>query len=392
MRVALLSTLEHEHRPGMVRPAFVSFAGARVVERQLDLALALGCERVACLVDGIGAEVLELQHRAERAGAKFVGLREASRLSGMVSAGDELLVMAPGVLPDRNTVERVLTKAAVLGFPADIAIPLGYERIDLEFGWSGVLLTHGGVVERLTELPPDTDAPSALMRIALQTGTRLVPIERRLIDDGEWHLNATAEALAAREKRWIAAQRETVPFTAPGIAVAERAGARLARDIVGRATEIVPLAIAGLSAIGALGLAIVGMPAIGLGFATSSALFMGIARVIERVASQGQIKPKRHPLLKLLDRVIDPIFILLLILAAPAQFGILRAFVPLVLFGLLQLGEKHGNEKWRLTYADRILLGSLLIPAAVFGFSTEAAALIALLVLASRFFAQFRAE
>lgn len=392
MRIALLSTLEREPRPGVVRPAFVSFAGARVVERQLDLALALGCERVACLVEGIGAEVLELQHRAERAGAKFVGLREASRLSGMVSAGDELLVIAPGVLPDRSTIERVLAKPAVLAFPADLAVPLGYERIDLEFAWSGILLTHGGVVERLTELPPDADAPSALMRIALQSGTRLMPIERRLIDEGEWHLDATAEALAIREKKWIAAQREAIPFTAPGIAVAERAGARLARDIVGKTAESGPLIIAGLSAVTSLSLAVVGMPAIGLGFATASALFMRIGRVIERVANQGQIKPKGHPLLKLLDFALDPIFIVLLILAAPAEMGLLRAFVPLVLFGLLRLGERHGSASWRMTYADRIMLGALLVPAAILGFSTEIAAAIALLVLLSRFFVPFRAE
>ena len=392
MRIALLSTLDRDPRPGRMRPAFVPFAGARVIDRQLDLALSLGCEAVACMADGIGREVIELQHRAERAGAKFMALREPAKLSGLVTATDEILVIASGVLPDAATTERLLTKPAVIAFPADIAVPAGFERIDPEFAWSGVLLTRGNLVERLVEMEPDIDVPSVLMRLALQSGTRLVPAERKLVDENDWTIDATREGLAARELRWIEAQREPVSFNAPGIAIAERAGTRLARDIVGGRGENGPVVASGVFTLFSIAAGALSMPAVGLALVTMAALFARMGRVVERVANKGQVAAKRSPLLKLLESSLDVIFILLIYLASSEESELTRVFVPLVLLGLLRLGERHGSEVWRRTYADRILLGFLLAPAAFLGFGAQAAAVIALLVLVTRFFGPFRKD
>ena len=392
MRIALLSTLDRDPRPGRIRPAFVPFAGARVIDRQLDLALSLGCEAVACMADGIGREVIQLQHRAERAGAKFMALREPAKLSGLVTATDEILVIASGVLPDAATTERLLTKPAVIAFPADVAVPAGFERIDPEFAWSGVLLTRGNLVERLVEMEPDIDVPSVLMRLALQSGTRLVPAERKLVDENDWTIDATREGLAARELRWIEAQREPVSFHAPGIAIAERAGTRLARDIVGGRGENGPVVASGVLALFSIAAGALSMPAIGLAFVTFAALFARIGRVVERVAKKGQVAPKRSPLLKFLESSLDILFILLIYLASSQESDLTRIFVPLVLMGLLRLGESHGSDVWRRTYADRILLGFLLTPATFLGFGAQAAAIIALLVLATRFFGPFRKD
>lgn len=390
MRIALLSTLDRDPKPGRTRPAFVPFAGARVIDRQLDLALSLGCEAVACMADGIGREVIELQHRAERAGAKFMALREPAKLSGLVTATDEILVIASGVLPDAQTTERLLTKPAVIAFPADIAVPAGFERIDPEFAWSGVLLTRGNLVERLVEMEPDIDVPSVLMRLALQSGTRLVPAERKLVDQNDWTIDATREGLAARELRWIEAQREPVSFNAPGIAVAERAGTRLARDVVGGRGENGPVVASGVFALSSVAAGALSMPAVGLALVTLAALFSRMGRVVERVANKGQVAAKRSPLLKFLEASLDILFILLIYLADPDESDLTRIFVPLVLMGLLRLGERHGSEVWKRTYADRILLGFFLAPAAFLGFGVQAAAVIALLVLLTRFFGPFR--
>ncbi|MBX7515312.1 hypothetical protein K3179_12235 [Qipengyuania sp. GH38] len=392
MRIALLSTLDRDPRPGRIRPAFVPFAGARVIDRQLDLALSLGCEAVACMADGIGREVIQLQHRAERAGAKFMALREPAKLSGLVTATDEILVIASGVLPDAATTERLLTKPAVIAFPADIAVPAGFERIDPEFAWSGVLLTRGNLVERLVEMEPDIDVPSVLMRLALQSGTRLVPAERKLVDENDWTIDATREGLAARELRWIEAQREPVSFHAPGIAIAERAGTRLARDIVGGRGENGPVVASGVLALFSIAAGALAMPAFGLAFVTFAALFARIGRVVERVAKKGQVAAKRSPLLKFLESSLDILFILLIYLASSEESDLTRIFVPVVLMGLLRLGESHGSDVWRRTYADRILLGFLLTPATFLGFGAQAAAIIALLVLATRFFGPFRKD
>ena len=390
MRIALLSTLDRNPAPGRVRPAFASFAGAMIVERQLDLAIQLGVERVACLVDAVESEVVQLQHRAERAGVKFRAIRRPDRLSGMVTSDDELLVFASGLLPDDNAVHFAVKRKSVLALPADLAVPLGYERIDLELAWAGVTLLPGAAVERLSDLPRDIDIPSALMRIALQSGVGVTRLPRELLADGKWHLDPDRETLDMREKKWIDAQRRKIAFSAPGMAVAERAGARLARDLLGKTGQSLPIVLAGVSAIAALGAGIIEYTTVGFGLTTMTALFAHMGEVVERVSRLGRPECKENPLQRVLGYVVDPIYIILLLIAAPAELGIVGPFIPLMLFGLLHLGARHASKAWRATYSDRILLGLLLTPASFFGFSLEMAAAIALLVLATRFFGRFR--
>lgn len=390
VRIALLSTLDRDPQGSGLRPAFAQFAGTMVVERALELALRLGCERVLCLVEAVEREVVELQHRAERAGAKFRAIRRPTELVGAVTADDELLVIASGVLPDDEAVEAALDRKAVLSFPADLAVPLGYERIDLELAWAGAMLAPGHLVERLGDLPEDVDVPSSLMRLALQSGTRIVPMERKLLAEGQWHLDADRKALELREKRWIDTQRRDIAFTAPGLAVAERAGARLARDIVGTPAEQLPTYAAIGAVTGSLGAATFGHPTIALGLATMAALFGHMGDVVERVSRLGKPRSKPGLIQRVLGHLIDPLFVVLLIVAAPEQFGILRAFVPIMLIGLLRLGEQYASEKWRHIYADRIFLGSMLSAAAFFSVSAQTAAVIALIALLSRFLGPIR--
>ena len=112
--------------------------------------------------------------------------------------------------------------------------------------------------------------------------------------------------------------------------------------------------------------------------------------MIERIASKGDTGAKRGSFVKLLQHLSDPLVIYLMYAASLQESDWVRLFVPAMLVGLLRLGEWHGNEDWRRTYADRILLGTILCAAAFFGVSAEVGAFIALLVLISRFLAPFR--
>lgn len=394
MRIALLSTLDQAAglRPGAPNPAFAQFAGASVVERQLDLALALGCATIACLTDSIGREVLALQHRAEKAEAKFVTMREPRALSGLVSAGDELLLLAPAVLPDAAAVMRHVARPAVLVFPAEPAVGLGYERINAEVAWTGVLLAPGSIVERLGDLPPDIDVPSALLRIALQSGSRSVPLEKRLLDEGEWHLRGTSEELTEREARFIHSHAAPAPFTAPGLAVAERLGARLAQDLLGKGGARVPMLVAGVAGFAALALGFAGLPGLGVGTAVLMTVFAAMGQVIERIGQAGELHPHRSLLSRAIDALTDPVLIALIALASPAEDGWLRVFVPLMLFGMVQLGARYGSRRWRMSYRDRIVLTLLLLPAAILGLVQPVAAALALAAMMALFFDLGRAR
>ena len=390
MRIALLSTDTADAAASGPGSGFALFAGLMLIERQLDLAVSLGCERAICLADTIGCEVIRLQQRAESAGVKFRAVRGASRLAGMINPDDELLAIAPGILADNDAVRAGLDRKAVLGLPADLAVPLGYERIDMHLAWAGIMLVQGSIIEHLSSLPEDVDIMSSLMRLSLQSGTPAVSLDRTLLADGHWHLNPDRATLDMREKRWIDAQRRQITFRAPGLALAEHAGARLARDVLGRAGQAAPAAGAALLTMGAIVAGAVAHPAIGLALLTCAALLSRMGEVVNRVARHVVQDAGRNPLLVVLQYMIDPVLVILLILAAPAQLALLSMFVPLMLVGLLRLGEEHSNERWRATYADRISLCAVLALAGVFGYATHAAAAIALIALGSRFLKPFR--
>lgn len=392
MRVALLSTLDHSPALGRVRPAFRFFAGSRIIDRQLDLALAAGCTTVACLVDGIGREVIDVQKRAEEAGIRFLALQDPRPLSGIVSAADELLVVGAGILPADEIALKHVAKPGVLVFPADDAVPLGYERIDAEFAWSGILLTRGSAVERLAELPPDADVISALLRITLQQGVRIQPIEKRLLDDGRWHLDPSPEQLVEREAHWISSHAAPAGFAAPGLAVAERVGARLAKDVLGGKWARMPAIAAGVSGILALGMAFNGWHLPAFGFGVLMAICAAAGDTVERIAAAGQANAKRSPLAQTVDWITDPILALLIATASPEDITWLRLFVPVVLFATLRLGQRWSAARWRDTYRDRIALSLALLPAVFLGLVQPVVAVLAIVVLISLFLAPASGE
>ncbi|MBX7502803.1 hypothetical protein K3181_15285 [Qipengyuania sp. YG27] len=385
MRIALLSVLHSPADPRAVPAPYRTLAGARLVDRQLDIALAAGCETVACLAGTVGREVIALQHRAEAAGARFIALRDPHKLSGIVAAQDELLVFEAGVLPDEAAIARHLAKPGILVFPEDPAIARGYERIDAHFAWAGALLVRGSAVEQLAHLPGDVDAPSALLRIALQSGTRTYPLETRLLDEHGWLRDPSAEELAARERSWVAGHADVAPFSAPGLAIAERLGVRLAQDTMGGNLPRVLALSSAIACLLALSSAIAGWMIPGFGFAVMAALFFAMEGVVRRVAHAGQLRPQVPMLVQALTVLLDPLLVILIARASPEDSEWLRLFVPVVLFGLLHLGERIAARRWRRSYADRVLLTVLLVPAAVLGIMQPVAGVLALGVLLSLF-------
>lgn len=385
MRIALLSVQHSPIDQRTVPAPFRTLAGARLVERQLDIALAAGCDTITCLATTVGREVMDLQHRAEAAGARFIALRDPHKLSGLVAAQDELLVFAAGVLPDEDVILRHLSKPCVLVFPEEPAIQRGYERIDANFAWSGALLARGTAVEQLAQLPGDVDVPSALLRIALQGGTRTQPLEIRLLEEHVWLNDPAPDELAARERSWVAGHADVASYTAPGIAVAERIGVRLARDaLAGNLPRILGLSAA-LAALLALAFSMSGFSLAGFACAALAAIGLAMEGVVRRVAHAGRLRPRTPRLVQGLATLLDPLLIVLIALAAPETEGWLSLFVPVILFAILHLGMRIAAHRWQRTYADRVALTLLLVPAVAFGIILPVSAALALAAIMSLF-------
>ena len=116
MRAALISMTGQPRAADGGAP--LALAGKSLARRQLDFALAAGCESVIVLGDGASAEAIALRHAAEAGGARFQAIRDSRGLLGAVRAEDELLALSPGLLPEAPEALEVLASVGVGGCSA----------------------------------------------------------------------------------------------------------------------------------------------------------------------------------------------------------------------------------------------------------------------------------
>lgn len=277
MLVALLSSLEPAGEGATCPRAFLKIAGRSVIERQVDLALALRCERVICVAAGITPEILAAQRVAEREGRQFHAVRSIEALRVQVSAADELLVIADGVLPDADLLGAAFAqRRGVAAFPADMALAHGFERIDAGQAWAGALRCSGGDLERLADLPADIDPLSALMRATLQTGRAIVPIPAEALAEGRWPLIDTAQKARSAGRRTVERRFVPAPWSAPLNAAADRiTGMQADRLLRGGGSGVWLLGGGALLALG-------GLVTTGAGYLTAGLGLLGLAAALIR--------------------------------------------------------------------------------------------------------------
>ena len=184
--------------------AFLRVGGMTVARQQLSLVLALGCERVVCIAQGLAPELIELQHVAEAAKAQFHVVPGARPLAGLVTASDEVIALADGLFASAAETASLLEQGqAVLVQPIEPGLAAGFERIDLNLAAAGAMRLPGRLVERIADLPADCDAASSLQRIALQAGVCQRPIP--LLGQGDlfWILVRSEDEAHALEPQWI---------------------------------------------------------------------------------------------------------------------------------------------------------------------------------------------
>lgn len=380
MRIALISMLGEG-------AAEVRLAGHSLAWHQLQAAIALACERIVCLAEAPGAELATLQREAERRGATFHAIAHHRGLSGLVRAADTLLVFAPGVLPDRDWLAQAFGgRAGVAVLPAEGAVELGFERIDRERAWAGVLATRGDAVEALSALPPDADPIGGLLRVALQRGAGGVAVPDKWLDDGRWALVASPAAAERYQTGWYLRHVPAPAFDRPGAALAHRIACGLV-DRVSNAARTATGMIAGGIAI-ALASAIggyLGQTAASLAGLTLASAFLAVGTALGRLSRAGTGESARTWPGEARKALLD--LSLLAIAASPGEFeGWTAVFAALVLVAVIRLAEDDEAPRVLRPLSDRTVVFGLLTGAAAAGVFAPAMAALALLGLALRVF------
>lgn len=362
MLVGLISICVPSEDDAAIPRGLLRFAGQSVAARQIDLALHLGCERIVCLVEDIGHEVIALQEIARAGGARFNAVSGGLSLLGQVTSGDEIIAFADGILPQAEAVERHLgEKPGVLVLPAEGAVEQGYERIDAEWAWAGVLRARGSIVEGLSQLPADIDPVSALLRIALQRGSRIVPLDGGKARRVGWLLATSEGVLVEHEDRYLRDHAPRASFLRPARALADRIALWLAPAALDRDRSGAPFVWSGMAAgAAALGLGIYGWPLWGMGLLALASFIKAIGDTLGDTLGAIRQKRKRFPILgSLFSYLFEGAFIALCILASERVPAFETGFLALILVGLLHLLKGISSNRIAEPMRDSTLIFAL---------------------------------
>ena len=397
MRVALLSLVERAERHSDGGRGELLVGGRPLIEHQLAQALALGCRRIAVLVDQAVADLGPLRHAAARVGAQLHIIGNGIDLVPLVTPADDLIVLADGLFASPDAVLALLgQEQGVLCFPIDEGLGAGFERIDINRAYAGAMHLPGRLVSRLADLPGEWSVPSALMRLAVQAGVPLRPAPAQLLAAGGWRLLANEADAHRAEQDWVRMHVPASAITMPGAWLANLAVRELGPTLLHAGTRPALIGVgAGLLSLLGVGAGWFGATSIGLVLVGLAWLVGRATDLLAEIERAALIRPPvRFRTDGLLDWFFDALFVVLCAWRIEDQAGssiggpalAASLFAPLVLFGLLRLlpriEPRTNGRRWRLGWlADRLIAAGVLAAAsATLPFGT-AVSLIALLLL-----------
>lgn len=285
MRIALVSATERTPE-GELR-AEQLLAGRSVLEWQIDLALALGCERIICLCQSQSSDfVIGEQRRVEGQGLSFHAVRNHLQMVSLIRADDQIFVQLGGLIVEQLGIIAALKSQenldnVILALRSDHALsstnPDDFQRIDMDRHWGGIAVLPGECALALKEMPEDGDAVSLLLRLGLQARVPCNNVPAAMLDNDRWILAGNREAMEQRGRALIAASLPLTTWIGPGVALAGSVVRLSANRWLSQGGEIsAGIAIAGMLA--ATGLAAFGLGVAGLGVAAISAFAASLAK------------------------------------------------------------------------------------------------------------------
>lgn len=357
--------------------AFLRIGGLSVARQQVALALQLGCERIVCIAAGPSAEMVEIQQLIEARGAQFQLIRQARALVGMVSAVDEVVVLADGLFASTSAAIPLLEEGQAVSIqPIEQGLAAGFERIDLNYAFGGAMRLPGRLVERLAELPAECDATSALLRIALQAGVRQKPIPQADQTRLFWTLVRSEDEAHALEPLWIRQRTrgEGAPSLARSVALLAVRGFGPALLHAGSGSSMLFVAAMVLSLLG-FGSGWLGIAALGLGFAAIGWIVLEAAEMLARIESEQDAPRRRLEVRSVYGSVLDVLIVMLTTWGSVWERGLGLGeglFPAFVLVALLRILPRLLSDHWTGWFNDRALLALLMAGAMLAGMAREA--------------------
>ncbi len=353
--------------------AYLHVGGATLARHQLGIALALECQRIVCIAREVTPPLIALQHEAESIGVRLHVIAGPRALAGLVTANDELIVFTEGLLAAPQEAIGLLEAGhAVLVQPIESGLAAGFERIDINHAAAGAMRVPGRLVEALADLPADCDIPSALTRIALQSGIAMQPVPAAAREGARWKLVHDEAEAHAIESAWIRLHMGEGQLPTPGILLARLSVLAFGPSLLHAGSGWF------LVALGAAAIMLLALGTAWFGYASLALVLCAVAWTIRRAS--GLLERVEHDSLNLrksaisgeriLGWLLDLELIAVIFWSAPLppwESLLDRLFPPFILIALVQLLPRVMLRGWIAWLEDRALLALLLALAAALG-------------------------
>lgn len=393
MRTALLQSVKRTET-GDLR-AEMTLGGRSVLAWQVDLARAMGVQRIVCLCETPGAQVLALQRDVENSGGEFHAIRSNLQLASLVRADDELVMLLDGLVVDQTKAlefafsDDALRKG-IATIPADHALAEAhsddFERIDRDRHWAGFAAMRAGQVHKLADMPPDGDAMSLLLRLALQSRVECRDLSGESLASRRWMLADSSSALAERELALVEAGAEVSSWMGPGRAAASLIVRKITPRWIESGADVSALAAAALL-LGGLLLAGFGFGSTGLTVAALGALGGALSEAWSGLKRRLWSQKRVGWLHSVIPIGVDiAAATALLLVYGFDENPVVQIALPILAIGLAHHLGKGTGGKALAFWQDRALHLAFFAVAAATGFLGEALSVFALAALAHLIF------
>jgi hypothetical protein len=366
LRVALLSLTDAvAGEPNGLR-GYLTIGGRSLARHQLGLALALGCTRVIVVTEQLTGEVIALQHAAEAGGARFHVIAHAHALLPLVTAEDELFVLADGLLAlPEIALAHLEAGPGVLALPVEEGVAAGFERIDINHAFAGMIRMPGRVVAGLGDLPSEWNAHAALLRLSVQARLPMRMLPGALLGDGRWVVVHSENEAHAVEPIWLRLHTATAHVRSPGEWIAGQLVHRVGPALLHAGTRPWVVAMGGVVALLlAVGSGWFGWQTAGFGLLALAWIMVRVAALMTRIERESLLETgKMAPTGLWFELAIDAAFVVLAIWrselskVAGVPFAI-GWFPPLVFILLLHFAPNVMPQgRWTWWLRDRLVAG-----------------------------------